>query len=224
LADLINACGGQESETLSSTYIGAGLDPTGQWAYIYDDIVLRIDALNGGNYSGSINILSSPDWYWHYVGRITMNSTGRKYAVAYEEGAVRIFSQDISMGLFSPDFSENVDGDNQAIPALAFSPADKWLARIRADRVSVWRVRGLGGRLQYESDLPGARFLAFDNSEKLLFVGANETITVIDLAKKSVLATLSTPDLTALTISSDDRLMIWGDSTGAIHLWGVPER
>ncbi|MGD0752476.1 MAG: hypothetical protein ABSA23_13855, partial [Anaerolineales bacterium] len=67
-----------------------------------------------------------------------------------------------------------------------------------------------------------AQLLAFDRSEQLLFVGTNDAISVIDLAEKSTLTTISTAGLTTFTISSDNRLLIWGDSKGAIHIWGIP--
>jgi len=66
---------------------------------------------------------------------------------------------------------KNVDKNYKLIPALTFSPHDKWLARIRDGKVTVWKVSETNGTLQYEANFPNAQFLAFDRSEKLLFVG-----------------------------------------------------
>ncbi len=213
-------CSEQSNATRPSPYLSAGLSPTGQLAYEYDKIGMKIDNFET-NQSKDV-FLSSPDYYWHYVGRITFNSTGERYAVAYQEGAVRIFSQVLNKGILSPEISRNVDKDFQSIPALVFSPEDKWLARIRADKITIWRVLWLGGKLKHEFDFPNAKLLAFDYTEDLLFVGSDKEITIINLADMSTVATLSTPNLTALTISSDNRLLIWGDSMGTIHVWGIP--
>jgi hypothetical protein len=37
----------------------------------------------------------------------------------------------------------------------------------------------------------------------------------------SLIKEFATPKITSLSISSDNRLLIWGDREGTIHVWGV---
>jgi WD40 repeat protein len=219
LAFCVTLCSEKAQINRSPDYIGAGIAPYGSRVFEFDKIGLGIDNIKTNK--SSIVLLSDPDWYWHYIGRVVFNSTGNRYAVAYQEGAVKVYRIGI-LGIFSPEMGKNVDKNYKSISALTFSPNDKWLARIRDGKVTVWKVSETNGTLQYESTFPNAQLLAFDRSEQLLFVGTNDAISVIDLAEKSTLTTISTAGLTTFTISSDNRLLIWGDSKGAIHIWGIP--
>lgn len=203
-----------------ATYISSGLNITGDWIYIFSTGDMMSENIKSGQ-SNNV-ILLSPDNYFHLISNLTLNSTGNRYAIAYQEGGVRIFSQKI-VALFSPEFERNIDNDFKAAIALTFSPSDRWLARIRDDKVNIWRVIGLTGKEQYEVEIPSAKLLVFDNMEQMLFVSSEDTITVIDITKKDIVTTLSTPNITALSISQDNRLLLWGDSEGIIHIWGVEQ-
>lgn len=199
--------------------LSAGLDHVGNWVYAFN---------NGGLVSENIEtdkiisyILISLKNYNHPIGRITLDSDGMKFAIAYQEGGMRIRSQKTRTELFSPEFENNVDKDYKHVLALSFSPIDKWLARIRENKVTIWRVFGLTGKEQYEVEIPFAKLLVFDNTEHMLFVSSEDTVSVIDINKKEIVTTLTTPNITALGISQDNRLLLWGDSKGGIHVWGI---
>jgi hypothetical protein len=206
---------------ISSDYISAGINLPGDWIYSYDEGRVWSENINTGSVYGVV--LLSPEYYFHNVGRITFNSSGMRYAIAYQEGGVRILSRKSHTAWLSPEFEKNIDNDFKSVSALTFSLNDKWLARIRENKVTIWRVFGLTGKEQYEVEIPSAKLLVFDNTEQMLFVSSEDIVTAIDITKKEIVTTLTTTNITALAISQDNRLLLWGDSVGGIHVWGIKQ-
>jgi WD40 repeat protein len=209
----------------SPGYLGATLDPLGQWTISYDENVLSLNNLLTPMVAGVTQVMSNPDYNWRHVGRIAFDPTGTRFATAFQEGQIVIEkTSESGRSLFSPviQLGKNQEGDLQKIPALSFASNNQWLARIRADQLSVWSIGTYKGSLYLEANVSGGKLLAFDQLSRLLIVGSNEKIIIWDIAGKSNLSEFSTPDITSLVISPDNRLLIWGDAFGIIHIWGIP--
>jgi WD40 repeat protein len=107
------------------------------------------------------------------------------------------------------------------IIAAKFDPAGHWLAFIRDNHLSVWQTAKRPESLYLEADVPNAVTLGFDQTGTLLFVGTSDKITIWDVANKTIVAEYDTPRLASLAISEDNRLLIWGDAWGKVHIWGA---
>lgn len=66
--------------------------------------------------------------------------------------------------------------------------------------------------------------LAFDPFGRLLFVGSRNQLQVYDVEKMNVVAEYDVTGITSIAVSEDNRLIIWGDGDGAVHLWGRTAR
>ncbi len=228
MACIVGPCEGYPAITDSAqipSHLGAILGPEGRWTLEYDERVLSINDLSTSENAGVVQLVSNPDYEWKNVGRITFDPTGARHAIAFQEGQIEIEeTSELGRSWFSPviHLGENKDGDLQEIPALSFAPNNQWLARIRDDKLSIWRIGVVRGSLYLEENVPGARLLVFDQLSALLIVGTDEKISIWDVKGKTILAEYMTPNITSLAVSSDNRLLIWGDALGVVHIWGIP--
>jgi WD40 repeat protein len=112
------------------------------------------------------------------------------------------------------------EGDIQEVVAAQFDPTGYWLAFIRGDRVSVWQADK--EKLYLEEDMINAVNLRFDRTGQRLIVAASDKIVIWDLEGKNKIVEYDAPGISALSISDDNRLLIWGDTQGRAHIWGAP--
>jgi WD40 repeat protein len=146
-----------------------------------------------------------------------------RYAIAFRDGEVLIKKsgqEDSLLGL-SHYLGKYKDGTGDEVAALSFSPNGQLLARIQGKVLTVWVVTVLSGKTQLEHDISNGRLIAFDQSSKMLFVGTVNGVEVWGVKDGRLLGEYTTPGITSLSVSLDNRLLIWGDKSGAIHVWGL---
>lgn len=113
--------------------------------------------------------------------------------------------------------------------ALAFDPRRRWLASIRGTELVVWDLQSFGYKRQIAAavgEMAGiTASLAFDPSGNLLGVGTANGWQIWDVNNNKLLIEgKNNVEVYAVTFSSDGRLFAWGDSSGVVHVWGVPDQ
>ncbi len=225
---------------------GVGLTPDAKWQIEYFSSLITISSLKLGM-SASWDV--DPDYYdisFHTISRIAFDSTGTYIACTTEEGRLLVYDFKNLFGLTGITDEEILAGrgyENQPHPwwvkrrqygeyqpsaniitvDLAFDDTLTWLAQL-TDQDLV--VRDLG-RAFFSSrmNLPieGGTVLAFNHTGNLLAVGTQNGIALFDLKRLERIASFEVGEVTGLYFSRDDRLLLWGDLEGAIHLWGVAQ-
>jgi len=112
--------------------------------------------------------------------------------------------------------------------ALAFDPKRRWLAGVRGIDLIVWDLRSFGYQRQIEAtvgDIAGiTASLAFDPSGTLLGVGTANGWQIWDVNEKKLVAEGTGVEVYAVAFSPDGRLFAWGDLSGVVHVWGIPDK
>jgi hypothetical protein len=204
--------------------IGAIVDQTGKWIFIYDESSVSILDLFGDTPSQGILVNSSESDYWWNIGRIAYDQVNQRYAIIYQEGRVEVRKLDpknIGSFSFSTILAEGKENEFSDVPAAMFDATGKWLAYVRANQLIIWKTDQHSGQMFFNKEIHNILSLNFDRTGKLLLVALKDKIAVLDVAQKKVVAEYSTPNITSFDISQDNRLLIWGDNLGAIHIWGV---
>jgi hypothetical protein len=165
--------------------------------------------------------------YWWNIGHIAYDHVNQRYAIIYQEGRVETESLaqinvgPFSFSSFSTGLTEGTEGEFADIPVALFDPSGNWLAYIRADQLIIWRFDQNSRQPFFETEIHDAHSLLFDQTGKLLFVALKDKIVILDVSQKKMVAEYSTPGITSFNLSEDNRLLIWGDESGAIHIWGI---
>jgi WD40 repeat protein len=147
------------------------------------------------------------------IARIAFDADGDRIAIAYSDGRIEIKGGFPILGLHGDD-----SGENLPTSALMFSPNGRYLARIQGPDVSLWRLGFLCGRLRLVEDAGGGHLLAFTGQTGLLLVGGADQVRVWSAETGALVGRIETQGITSLTVSTDDRLIVWGDTEGGIHV------
>ena len=142
--------------------------------------------------------------------------------MAFEQGNIRIyaFTGEANLDLF---YKVELGGRgirSALTQALVFDDTRSWLASLQGDQLSVWDLRLGRNRLYFSASVPAGKVLTFDQTGKFLLVGTESTLQVWDVTSKRLLKEYATDSVSALIVSPDGRLVIWGDDRGVLHLWG----
>jgi WD40 repeat protein len=230
---------------LKTALAGTGLTPNARWIIDYLDSYIHANGIQI-RISGSWNIDSDPyDISDNTISRIAFDSTGSYIACATEEGRLLVF--DIE-NLFNPTGRTNEDiiagrgeGEGSLIKIksrqygsyqvdahiittdLVFDDTRTWLAQLTNQDLIVWDLRRVVFPRRMKISVEGGSVLAFNHAGNLLAVGTEKGIILFDLGGQKQIASFEVGEVTALYFSRDDRLLLWGDSDGAIHLWGTSQ-
>jgi len=209
----------QDNPLSRDGYIGAAIDPTGQWVLVYSESTVDVSNLSGtSSHLHLINNLDA-DYQWN-IGAVAVDAIHKRYAIILQEGGVWLDTLD------STNYAYHILADGQpndlhAVLDAKFDPGGQRLAVIRDDILSVWQLARDSEKELLHKEIPDAFTLTFDQEGKLLIVGVPNKIIVWDLEKQDIIAEYDTLGITSLTFSQDNRLVIWGDVSGAVHIWGV---
>jgi hypothetical protein len=206
--------------------IGATVDLQNQWVLTYSLRSLGITSLTGKQID-STSYFGDSDTSAAIAG-VEINSASTAYVIAYRNGKTEIDPLQGGISFFDIFLTITktiTDGEAGAdIPRIdmRFSMDDHYLAQLEGDRVLVWSLPVIGkAKLIFDNSFSGAKVISFDQSGRLLFVGTDQNIFVIDLDQKQTLAKLDTTDLTTFFVSEDNKLVLWGDNQGVLHILGV---
>jgi len=205
---------------------GAVLSPDGQWLVEYAADGLSFDDLWGQRPS-VVSMLEDPDHRtYRHIGRVAFDPSGVYYAVAYDEGQLELYDfadavLNGNSGTRVSTFGES-DGISLPVQSLIIDDTRSWLATLRGNDISVWSLQARPSKQISYNLLSGNASLAFDRNGRLLFIGADSILVVLDLASGLVLAQYRTAEISAVSVSLDNRVLFWGDAGGVVHIWGSP--
>jgi len=202
---------------------GATLDPKGRWVLSsYGSIISALDTSGVEMpYSSSESDLEGAH---RQIILSAFDPANNRYAIGFRDGGVLIeelgkastrwFANRISLGNPDKDSPHNVT-------ALSFSPDGQWLARIQDEIFTIWKISARDGKPFFEHEIPDGQLLAFDQLSEMLFVSTSGKVEIWDITRMEMIREFAAPEITSLRVSSDNRLMIWGDCLGAVHIWAV---
>jgi len=204
---------------------GAVFDPEGRWVLGNYETLISVTDITDHEAPYSISF-SDIDGNNREVALLTIDSNNNRFATAFIDGEVlvQVLGQK-NLGLLAPKIHLGTyqSDSRHTVIALLFSVDGQWLARLQDGNLSIWKVARRNGKLYSEFSISDGKILVFDQSSKLLFIGTDDKIDIWDIEKKRLIREFETPKITSLAMSSDNRLLIWGDKLGAIHIWGVRE-
>jgi WD40 repeat protein len=103
-------------------------------------------------------------------------------------------------------------------------PTRRWLAALTDQEMAVWDMQRLLFARQLSLSVSDGTDIAFDQEGKLLALGTKRGITIYDVEQAKQVAEFNVGEVTAIYFTRDNRLLVWGDSEGNLHLWGVPQK
>ena len=195
-------------------YKGASIDFNGDNIIIYLDSNYTIMGSQNSIVDVRPNHSNKPT-----IGKIVFSPLSNNYAIAYLEGGIEIESNSLFPSRWISEYNAI---DTFPVDALSISPDEYYLARVRNNTLTVWDIQFLNHKIVIDENIDGENILAFDQSGEILFVAGNNHIIIWDIKNNTKLKDLEANAVTCLTVS-DDNSLIWGDSDGTIHLWGVQQ-
>jgi len=160
---------------------------------------------------------------------VAFDAAGDYVAIASENGGIRLrrwSGKEILDGIDLVDAVTELPAWHTqpvSLPlAIAFDPARRWLAAVRSESLEIYDLSK--HQLSFSATVaqgPSAA-LAFDPLGDLLAVGTEGGWQVWSVRDKKVLAQKPGTPVYAIAFSPDGRLLVAGDSSGEIHIWGVP--
>lgn len=164
--------------------------------------------------------------------RLAVDPSGDYLAISDDAGNVLLgdisrlnsYQPDDMFNLFFPKATYRTMGfprKNVTTTDLKFDETHSWLAWLTDKNLVVWSLRNYIFPLHMKIDLEGGHVMSFDRAGKILVVGTTDGMQIFDLAQKKQIAEYKVGEVTALYFTRDNRLLIWGDAQGTIHLWGV---
>jgi len=229
---------------INSYQTGIGLTPNNKWIIGYLASFLHANGVSL-RMAGTWDIDDDPyDTSDITINNIAFDSSGYYLACATEENQVYVFdvdelfnpagidNEDILTGSGRPAVTSfppirsrqygNYDPDAKTITNdLAFDDTRSWLAQLTEDNLVIWDLRKTIFPRWMQIPVKDASVLAFNHAGNLLAVGTDREILFFDLESRSQVVSISVGEVTELYFSRDDRLLVWGDADGTIHLWGV---
>jgi WD40 repeat protein len=208
----------QQNSSGRDGYLGAAVDANGRWLYIFTEVTYELADLSNDKEGPSIGVNDLDAPYQWNIGAIAAGGRHDRYAIVFQEGRIGISAIDDIRPYHI--LAEGKEGELGEIKAAKFDPSGRWLAIVRDNYLSVWQVED--EQAYFEDEVKDFVELIFDQTGQLLIVASENKISTWSLDTKTRLAEYQATGITALSLSDDDRLLIWGDQNGQVHLWGIP--
>jgi hypothetical protein len=204
----------QESSEQPSGFLGVVIkDDLSSWA-TFSEVVLGITHLSGES-SGFTMAINPPDapYNWN-IGAVAFDEWNSRFVVIFQEGRIHV-SDEVSSMRYRV-LAEGEQGDLISIDDAQIDPRGYWLVVARGNKIQILNLDN--GTVSLEIEVPNP-VLAFDRTGNMLFVGSANKLTVYTVETGEKIAEYDAAGITSLAISEDNRLLIWGDAPGQIHIW-----
>lgn len=205
---------------LPATDVALSLD--GQWLAIIDS----------GGYEIWNTITRKPSELATIVGEVgrdgrptsitsgAMDASGSWLAYANDAGTIKLdeWSTSSDRGRWSVQYR---DGGTPIV--VAFNSSRSRLAAVMTESVVVWDLQDWLGRQILTEPLPASSLagLSFSPDDTLLAIGIDAGWQIWSVDAKELLVENRQPTY-AVKFSPDGRLFAWGDTSGVVHIWGIP--
>jgi len=221
------SCTGELTDPDQIAYADIGAVMDAETVVIYNEDAYSTVILSPSN-GGGVALVNSPDAdYWWHIGKIAVNSDQNRLAIVFQEGGITLHKISEPEGWWPLAWTDVLvrgeENQLQPIQAAIFDPGGTWLAIVRGQDLIIWRVRGWKSEV-FREQVGNVRGMQFNPTGELLFLGRDNAINVISLEDRSIVFEMLAPGITTLDISSDNRLIFWGDGHGTVHAWGIPVR
>jgi WD40 repeat protein len=158
------------------------------------------------------------------IGKVVIDPEEELLAIAFETGQVSI--GDIEEGNYLSNTRQYYlleEGETTEIQDFQFNPTRTRLAWLSGERLVVIRLQNLIFRIGIDTPVNDGRFLTFDRTGRILVVATGDELLLFDVIKNKQIAVYPVnQEITSLFFTQDNRLLVWGDADGNVHLWGVP--
>lgn len=198
-------------------FLGSSVDVNGIWNATYWEGSISLLNLSDKSINLYYDINPEDASYQWQIGSVVFDSVNERYAIIFQEA--RIYVSDIKRPLGYHEIAEGVKGDVTMISDAQIDPTGNWLVVARGSEARVFDLDNGDVLLQIDVADP---VLAFDRTGELLFVGANDKLLIYSIANGAKVSEYDALGITSLAVSEDNRLVIWGDVQGKIHVLGKP--
>ncbi len=169
------------------------------------------------------------------IDRIAIDPSGKYVACILESGAVIVRDWSLSFDEFVDDKGINrtreypytrlvrytLPNRDAHAKDMTFDPTRTWLATLTDRELLIWDLRRLFFACKLNIPVDDGNAISFDRAGKLLALGTKRGMVIYDVEQGKQIAEFNVGDVTALYFTRDNRLLIWGDAEGTVHLWGV---
>jgi len=165
------------------------------------------------------------------ITRLAIDFHGDYFAFADDGGHIqvvdiRVYKQNADRVPVNDSFeinSKKLTGDKTApkIIDLELDDTHSWLGWLTDQSVFLWSFQNYLSPLKFSADIDDGNAISFDRTGNILAVATQTGIEIFNTETGKRIATYPVGDITAIYFSRDNRLLIWGDSNGGIHVWGI---
>ena len=198
-------------------FLGNVSDENGEWDAIFSEGILSISKLSDNTIIFDREINAIDDQYHWKIGSVAFDSQNHRYALVFQEN--RIYLSNLDRPLVYETLANGVKGDLEIVTDAQIDPSGHWLVIARGNKTQVLNLDNGKVLLQVEVSDPA---LSFDRTGKLLFVGSNNKLAVYSIETSEKISEYDAVGITSLSISDDNRIVIWGDIQGVVHIWAKP--
>lgn len=207
----------QKNSGLQHGFLGLAIDLNGERLAFFDESGVGLSSLSGNAPVLDYTINAEDASYSWRIGSVAFDSHNHRLAVIFQEG--RVYVSNIENPLNYQIIAKGEKGDIVPITDAQIDPTGRWLLVARGNKTRILNLENGKVLLQIEVSNP---VLSFDRTGELLFVGAGNKLAIYSIVKSLKIFEYDAPGITSLAISEDNRLLIWGDQQGKIHVWGKP--
>jgi len=221
------SCGNQDISSPPPDDIGGIMDSKGDFVVIYNEDSYTLIKQLPDEYASIVLVNSPEEDYWWHIGRIAIDTKGKRLAVIFQEGRIAIQKmpspQVFPLVNSGKILANGTQGILQNVKFATFDPDGRWLAILQGEELIIWRVSGLNKEVYrgVEANVTNITFSPFGG---LLFISTKNEIKIFALSEGRFVSKIDTHDTTAIKISEDNRILFTGDNSGVIHMWGVMDK
>lgn len=204
---------------------GGTISFDGEIVVVYSSAAYTVDSWKDKSRFEIVSVNNPDEEYWWQIGKIAIDQENRRVAIIFEEGRVMlrgIMSSFADSFLnFSSVISSGSKNDRLPIKDAVFDRSGNWLAFVRGESISIWRVFGVSREIA-SLEIGRISKIKFDARGDFLYVCSVDKVIIFKLSDGSK-SELYTPGITTFDVSSDNRVLYWGDTEGNLHVWDAIE-
>ena len=197
--------------------LGLATDADGTWLATFSETGLGLSSIDGNTPSLYYTINPLDASYQWQIGSVVFDERNRRYVVIFQE--CRIYVSDKEYSTNYHIIEKGTKGNGITVTDSIVDPTGRWLAVGRGDTTQLLNLDDGKVSSQFSVTNP---VLAFDQTGEIFFVGSNNQLEIYSLDEVVKVSEYETPGITSLVVSEDNRLIIWGDVYGQVHVWGIP--
>lgn len=201
------------------------MDPTGTFLFKnFTRSCLIIDIKRGTALGGPLCYLEYSKRFNEHPGifDVRMDDHGDYTATLVKNGDIVIcpLSETATGGDI---ITENSFGEDEEHRQILFSPTRTHFTWLTSEKLIIWKLGITKTTQLLEFPIDDGQMIAFDRTGEVLFIGTTSGLKLLDIDSLEIIGEYPTGvEVTSLFISRDNRLLVWGDTEGNLHIWGVP--